>query len=120
MTTLTKEQFARLMAHLQPTNATSQASFAQRIACFADSRDPQMVEEFVNVTSIFRRCMKIADADALCEIPSHHMGPSRGLNKRGFTPKKPDYQVYVEIFKTTQDKATPTDLFVCQKRALYS
>ncbi|TMW41946.1 hypothetical protein DOY81_012974 [Sarcophaga bullata] len=35
-----------------------------------------------------------------------------------FSPTKPAYQIYVEIFDNKQDDKTAIDTFVCQKRAL--
>ncbi|XP_026475571.1 activity-regulated cytoskeleton associated protein 1-like [Ctenocephalides felis] len=35
-----------------------------------------------------------------------------------FAPSKPPHNVYIDFFRTRQDKKVSTDLFVCQKRAL--
>ncbi|XP_018333593.1 activity-regulated cytoskeleton associated protein 2-like, partial [Agrilus planipennis] len=133
MATLTEEQFARLMTQLQPTNGAPQASFAQCTARCAGSRDPPLVEEFINVAFIF---IKINDDDILTGLSLLLTGvaviwwqgvktkattcdQAAELMRGAFAWKKPNNQLYQEIFKTAQDKSTLTDLFVCQKRALF-
>ncbi|XP_076648057.1 activity-regulated cytoskeleton associated protein 2 [Halictus rubicundus] len=92
------------------------------------------VSAFIAAVSIFKDIENISDENALKGLPllfeEHAAVWWRGVRgsvsswkealetiKTTFAPRRPAYQVYTELFRTTQDANTPTDLFISRNRA---
>lgn len=134
--TLTEQQFAALLEKLSvPKEAVVQNSFTHCTARYNGDRNVRVVDEFITTSTIFKECAKISDCDALKGLPLLLTGDAatwwQGVKnqaatwkeatdkiKQAFAPKRPEYRVYMEIFGKKQDKFTPTDTFIFQKRAL--
>jgi hypothetical protein len=84
---------------------------------------------------VYHQSENISDANAILGLPLLLQGPSytwwTGVKssvttwadavdaiRSEYAPKRAAYQIYLEIFSNPQDAATPTGLFVSQKRAL--
>ncbi|XP_067629938.1 activity-regulated cytoskeleton associated protein 2 [Eurosta solidaginis] len=113
---------------------TSKSSFANCNVRFHGQRDNDAVEEFINAIETYKDMENISDKNALKGLPLLFQGIAstwwKGVRRDAkswadaltllrdhFSPTKPPYQIYVEIFESKQSH-TPIDTFVCQKRAL--
>lgn len=146
--TMTAEQFQQLIESVRVAalSAASEkagagsagktkGSFSNCDHRFGGQRDHEAVEEFITSIETYKEIEEISDEDALKgvsllfygfastwwqgvrkEAKAWHDVPS--LIREHFSPTKPAYQVYMEIFADKQDDQMPIDTFVCQKRAL--
>lgn len=113
----------------------SKGSFSNCSARFGGDRDYDAVEEFITSIVTYKEIESISDEDALKGISLLFYGLAsmwwQGVRKEAktwddvialirdhFSPTKPAYQVYLEIFEEKQAEHTAIDTFVCQKRAL--
>lgn len=113
----------------------SKGSFSNCSSRFGGQRDHEAVEEFITSIVTYKEIECISDEDALKGISLLFYGLAstwwQGVRKEAktwndvlalirdhFSPTKPAYQIYMEIFDKKQDESTAIDTFVCQKRAL--
>lgn len=113
----------------------SKGSFTNCNSRFGGQRDHETVEEFITSIVTYKEIECISDEDALKGISLLFYGLAstwwQGVRKEAktwndvialirdhFSPTKPAYQIYMEIFEKKQDDTTAIDTFVCQKRAL--
>ncbi|XP_061399033.1 activity-regulated cytoskeleton associated protein 1-like [Musca vetustissima] len=117
------------------TALKSKGSFSNCPCRFGGQRDHEAVEEFITSITTYKDIECINDEDALKGISLLFYGMAstwwQGVRKEAkswpdvlslirdhFSPTKPSYQIYLEIFEKKQDDVTAIDTFVCQKRAL--
>ncbi|XP_065368410.1 activity-regulated cytoskeleton associated protein 2-like [Calliphora vicina] len=123
-------------ANNTPTNILkSKGNFSNCCSRFGGERDHEIVEEFITSVVTYKEIEAITDDDALKSISLlfHGMASTwwQGVRKEvkcwnnvlslirdHFSPTKPAYQVYGEIFEKKQNDRTAIDTFVCQQRAL--
>jgi hypothetical protein len=115
--------------------AKSKGSFSNCTSRFGGQRDHEAVEEFITSIVTYKEIESISDEDALKGISLLFYGLAstwwQGVRKEAktwadaialirdhFSPTKPAYQIYMEIFEKKQEERTAIDTFVCQKRAL--
>ena len=115
----------------------SKGSISNCTARFGGQRDHEAVEEFITGIVTYKEVEGISDEDALKGISLLFFGIAstwwQGVRKEAkswneaialirehFSPTKPSYQIYMEIFEKKQNEGTAIDTFVCQKRALYA
>src|SRR5512143_2878447 len=113
----------------------SKGSFSNCSSRFGCQRDHEAVEEFITSIVTYKEVESISDEDALKGVSLLFYGLAstwwQGVRKEAkswndvlalirdhFSPTKPAYQIYVDIFDKNQDDKTAIDTFVCQKRAL--
>ncbi|XP_055839261.1 activity-regulated cytoskeleton associated protein 1-like [Episyrphus balteatus] len=115
--------------------APSKGSFTNCSSRFGGQRDHDAVEQFITSMETYKEIEHINDEDALRGISLLFYGLAstwwQGVKREAktwpdaielirshFSPTKPAYQIYMEIFQSSQDAGTAIDTFVCQKRAL--
>lgn len=146
MVQMTTEQLQQLIEAVRVSaasgaanNATvetkSKGSFSNCSSRFGGQRDHEAVEEFITSIVTYKEIESISDEDALKGISLLFYGLAstwwQGVRKEAkcwddvlllirdhFSPTKPAYQIYMEIFEKKQDDKAAIDTFVCQKRAL--
>lgn len=118
-----------------PAAVHSKGSFTNCTSRFGGQRDHEAVEEFITSIVTYKEIESISDEDALKGLSLLFYGLAstwwQGVRKEAktwgdaialirdhFSPTKPAYQIYLEIFENKQDDHVPIDTFVCQKRAL--
>lgn len=146
MVQMTTEQLQQLIESIRAAatsgaaNSTavetkSKGSFSNCSSRFGGQRDHEAVEEFITSIVTYKEIESISDEDALKGISLLFYGLAstwwQGVRKEAkcwddvlllirdhFSPTKPAYQIYMEIFEKKQDDKAAIDTFVCQKRAL--
>lgn len=147
MVQMTTEQLQQLIEAVRISAANSAAQAAENVQTkskgsfsncpsrFGGQRDHEAVEEFITSIVTYKEIECISDEDALKGISLLFYGLAstwwQGVRKEAktwndvlalirdhFSPTKPAYQIYMEIFEKKQDDHTAIDTFVCQKRAL--
>ncbi|KAH8306031.1 hypothetical protein KR018_012588 [Drosophila ironensis] len=115
--------------------AQTKGSFSACQHRFYGARDHNEVEEFITSIVTYKELENISDENALKGISLLFCGLAstwwQGVRKEAstwkeaidlirehFSPTKPAYQVYMEIFQKKQEDHEPIDTFVVQKRAL--
>ncbi|XP_017493696.1 PREDICTED: uncharacterized protein LOC108381809, partial [Rhagoletis zephyria] len=133
---LTNEQFERLMGAVHTSN-NRVGTFSTCTARYNGERNPTKVEEFIAAISTFKMLEKINDCDAINGMPMLLEGDAaewwRGIKdnvtdfvdvvcklRESFSPARPAWRIYYEIFELKQQKNEPTDTFIRRKRALFS
>ncbi|KAJ8914143.1 hypothetical protein NQ315_016221 [Exocentrus adspersus] len=134
---MSAEQFQQLLQavmEIRPPNAPT-GSFSKCTARFNGERSHNTVDNFITTISIYKDIEKIEDADALKGLPLLLTGTAatwwQGVKNEvttwneattrlriAFSPAKPAYQIYLDIFNEPQKSKTPIDEFICNKRAL--
>jgi hypothetical protein len=126
---------ARINAGADEKVKKSKGSFSTCSSRFGGQRHHEAVEEFITSVETFKDIEEISDEDALKGISLLFYGIAstwwQGVRKEAktwkdaidlirehFSPTKPAYQIYMEIFAEQQDSSTAIDTFVCEKRAL--
>lgn len=137
---MTTEQLQQLIEAIKGSAVTaapaqSKGSFGNCTSRFGGHRDHNVVEEFITNVTTYKEVEKISDEDALRGIPLLFYGLAttwwQGVRKEAtsfdqamemirshFSPTKPSYQIYQEIFQEKQGDGTAIDTFICEKRAL--
>lgn len=133
---MTEEQFARMLEGM--TNArVSAGSFSKCTARFRGSRIEAKVDEFIRTIECYKKIEKVSEENALQGFPllledfaatwwngvqheARTFADACRLVRKHFSPAKPDYKIYIEIFGTAQQPNIPTDTFICEKRSLFS
>jgi len=122
-------------AHGGSLEVKSKGSFTNCSSRFGGQRDHEAVEEFITSIVTYKEIESISDEDALKGISLLFFGLAstwwQGVRKEAkvwgdaialirdhFSPIKPAYQVYMEIFEKKQEERTAIDTFICQQRAL--
>ncbi|XP_045488701.1 uncharacterized protein LOC123690076 [Pieris rapae] len=112
-------------------------SFAKCLSRFSGVRDFNLVEEFINAISIFKKIENISDDDAIEGLGLLLTGQAStwwqgvkseaktwtsaiNLIRESFAPKKQPHEIYLELFSTRQGFKESIDTFLCTKRALLS
>lgn len=120
---------------VNPNASKSKASMSDCPVNFWGDRDHESVESFITGVCTYKEIESISNEDAVKGISLLFKGIAstwwQGIRKEAkswddvirlirehFSPAKPAYQVYMEIFEKKQDETTAIDTFVCQKRAL--
>ncbi|XP_029408028.2 activity-regulated cytoskeleton associated protein 2-like [Bactrocera dorsalis] len=118
-----------------PATVQSKGSFTNCTSRFGGQRHQEAVEEFITSIVTYKEIESISDDDALKGLSLLFYGLAstwwQGVRKEAktwgdaialirdhFSPTKPAYQIYLEIFENQQRDNVPIDTFVCQKRAL--
>lgn len=113
----------------------SKGSFANCPTRFYGYRQHDEVEEFITNASTYKEIEGITDADALNSVSLLFHGIAstwwQGIRKEAknwddvirlirehFSPAKPAYQIYLDIFNEKQADGCAIDVFICEKRAL--
>ncbi|XP_065367831.1 activity-regulated cytoskeleton associated protein 2 [Calliphora vicina] len=113
----------------------SKGSFANCPTRFAGQRDNDAVDVFVDAVETYKEVEQISDKDALKGISLLFSGLAstwwKGVRREAktwddavqllrehFSPTKPSYQIYLEIFEQKQGDREAIDTFICTKRAL--
>ncbi|XP_005181528.1 activity-regulated cytoskeleton associated protein 1-like [Musca domestica] len=134
-TSATSSAAAASAAAAAQTSLKSKGSFSNCPSRFGGQRDHEAVEEFITSITTYKEIECITDEDALKGVSLLFYGLAstwwQGVRKEAktwndvlslirdhFSPTKPSYQIYLEIFEKKQDEVTAIDTFVCQKRAL--
>lgn len=150
MVQMTTEQLQQLIEAVKISAAGSAAAAASEAAAinpkktigncsrtFDGQRDYDIVEAFITAVVTFKEIEGISDEEALRGISLLFRGSAstwwQGVRKEAktwndaiklirehFSPAKPNYQIYMDIFENKQDDDTAIDTFVIRKRALYS
>jgi hypothetical protein len=130
--TLTNEQFQQLLNIQQPRH--EDGNFSTCTNRFAGRTDED-VYTFIEAVSTYKDCARVNDENALRGLPMLLEGLAatwwRGIKnttdtwvraiqelKETYGTKKTNDQLYLELFASKQEGGTPTDRFVCTKRAL--
>ncbi|KAL1489254.1 hypothetical protein ABEB36_014187 [Hypothenemus hampei] len=96
---------------------------------FYGEKDTQIVKDFIRTTTIFKDAEHISDNDALIGLPAAEWwdGIYKKVNTwkeacelilKTFAPKKPNSELYFELFMGCQDNNMNTEEFICKKRAI--
>ncbi|XP_075162088.1 activity-regulated cytoskeleton associated protein 2 [Haematobia irritans] len=113
----------------------SKGSFANCPTRFSGQRDHDAVEVFIDAVETYKEVEQISDKDALKGLSLLFNGLAttwwKGVRREAktwdealvllrehFSPTKPAYQIYLEIFETKQGDNEQIDPFICNKRAL--
>jgi hypothetical protein len=135
---ITEDQLTRFMARAMSLNSSplsTSGSFATCAARYDGTISEQQLQKFILNISLHKDVEGITDEIALHELPLLLQGEAfkwweelkenvcewkqaMKLLKERFSPKKPPYQIYAEVFATKQDAYIKTEIFVGQKRAL--
>lgn len=142
---MTTEQLQQLIESVRTSATTggdekksaikSTGNFSNCSSRFGGERHHEIVEEFITSLVTYKEVEGITDEDALKSISLLFYGMAstwwQGVRKEvktwndvlslirdHFSPTKPAYQVYGEIFEKKQNDRTAIDTFVCQIRAL--
>uniref|UniRef100_A0A1A9WF37 Ty3 transposon capsid-like protein domain-containing protein n=1 Tax=Glossina brevipalpis TaxID=37001 RepID=A0A1A9WF37_9MUSC len=114
---------------------SSKGSFSNCPTRFFGQRDDDAVEVFIDAVQTYKDVEQISDKDALKGLSLLFSGLAsawwKGVRREAktwesamtllrehFSPTKPSYQIYMEIFETKQGDSQRIDSFVLQKRAL--
>lgn len=138
---MTTEQLQQLIEAIKGSTVTaaapaqSKGTFGNCQARYGGDRDHNIVEEFITNAVTYKDVEKISDEDALRSLPLLFYSLAstwwQGVRKEAtsfdhamemirshFSPSKPNYQIYQDIFQERQGDGTAIDTFVCEKRAL--
>ncbi|KAL5291226.1 hypothetical protein ACFFRR_010564 [Megaselia abdita] len=137
---MTTEQLQQLIEAIKGSTvaaapAQSKGTFGNCQARFGGNRDHNIVEEFITNVITYKEVEKISDEDALRGLPLLFYSLAttwwQGVRKEAtsfdhamemirshFSPTKPSYQIYQDIFQDKQGDGTAIDTFICEKRAL--
>ncbi|KAH8411021.1 hypothetical protein KR222_006995 [Zaprionus bogoriensis] len=142
MTQLSDEQFRILVETIkslapqqQEPEPQSKGSFSNCSVRFSGQRDHDAVDEFITAVETYKEVEGISDRDALKGISllfnsiavmwwkgvrrdAKTWQDALQLLRDHFSPTKPSYQIYMEIFETKQGYGEVIDAFVCKQRAL--
>ena len=136
MVTLSTEQFQKLLEQVNTPNIRV-GSFCTCTSRFDGKRDPSKVEEFISAISTFKLVENISDENAVNSMPMLLEGDAaewwRGVKsnmstfedvvrmiREAFSPAKPAWRIFCEIYEGKQQFSEPTDSFIRKKRALFS
>ncbi|XP_053999877.1 activity-regulated cytoskeleton associated protein 2-like [Hylaeus anthracinus] len=129
---LSTSQFSQILESIQRTQPVKEGSFAKCTARFDGNSNHAKVVEIIATISIFKDIEFISDENALRGLPLLLEGYAttwwRGVQptvrtwedaidaiRATFAPRRPAYQIYMEIFRHSQDAKTATDLFISKK-----
>ncbi|XP_017469144.1 PREDICTED: uncharacterized protein LOC108361114 [Rhagoletis zephyria] len=118
-----------------PATVQTKGSFTNCTSRFGGQRDHEAVEEFITSIVTYKEIESISDEDALKGLSLLFYGLAstwwQGVRKEAktwadaialirdhFSPTKPAYQIYLEVFEKKQEDSVAIDTFICQKRAL--
>lgn len=126
---------AKLTAGETTNTKKVKGSFSNCSSRFGGQRDHEAVEEFITSIETYKDIEEISDEDALKGLSLLFYGLASvwwqgvrreaktfqeaiALIREHFSPTKPPYQIYLEIFEKKQEDHVAIDTFVCHKRAL--
>ncbi|XP_033247537.1 activity-regulated cytoskeleton associated protein 2 [Drosophila miranda] len=141
MTQMSDEQFRilietiRSLATIKEDEPQSKGSFSNCPVRFSGQRDHDAVDEFITAVETYKEVEGISDRDALKGLPllfnniavvwwkgvrrdAKTWQDAMQLLRDHFSPTKPSYQIYMEIFETKQGGGEAIDSFICKQRAL--
>ncbi|XP_034479594.1 activity-regulated cytoskeleton associated protein 2 [Drosophila innubila] len=143
MTQLSDEQFRILIETIkslapqqeEQAEQKSKGSFSNCPVRFSGQRDHDAVDEFITAVETYKEVEGISDKDALKGISllfnniavmwwkgvrrdAKTWEEALQLLRDHFSPTKPSYQIYMEIFETKQMTGEVIDAFICKQRAL--
>lgn len=136
MVSLTTEQFERLISVVNKSSEKC-GSFSTCLARYDGERNHTKVEEFISAISTFQSVERIPDASAVNGMPMLLQGDAaewwRGVKSKAktfndvikmlreaFSPPKPAWRIYSEIYEDKQQKNESTDTFIRKKRTLFA
>ena len=118
------------------TTYNRKLSISSCTARFQGSRNDRKVEDFITKTTVFKKLENISDEDAVMGLPLLLEGEAATwwqlvekdedlswtkavvMIRKKFSPKKPAYRIYLEIFEDSQKHGELTDMFISRKQAL--
>lgn len=129
-------QLSSLIGNLNARQETK-TSFSSCSSRFNGGRNTAKVEDFIATILIFKEAENIPDERALLSLPLLFEGYASTwwqgvqyeaktfneaieLLRNAFSPPKPDWRIYSEIFQDKQRPNESTDAFVCRKRSLFA
>ncbi|XP_034111331.1 activity-regulated cytoskeleton associated protein 2 [Drosophila albomicans] len=143
MTQMSDEQFQILIETIkslapqktEQEEPQSKGSFSNCPVRFSGQRDHDAVDEFITAVETYKEVEGISDKDALKGISLLFSNIAitwwKGVRREAttwddalqllrdhFSPTKPSYQIYMEIFETKQGSTEAIDTFICKQRAL--
>ncbi|XP_023161744.1 activity-regulated cytoskeleton associated protein 2 [Drosophila hydei] len=142
MTQLSDEQFRILIETIKSLapqqdekEQQSKGSFSNCAVRFSGQRDHDAVDEFITAVETYKEVEGISDKDALKGISllfnsvavmwwkgvrrdAKTWQDALQLLRDHFSPTKPSYQIYMEIFESKQESREVIDQFICKQRAL--
>lgn len=125
----------KALAPIKDEEPLSKGSFSNCPVRFSGQRDHDAVDEFIHAVETYKEVEGISDKDALKGLPllfnniaviwwkgvrrdAKTWPEALQLLRDHFSPTKPSYQLYMEIFETKQGTTEALDTFVCKQRAL--
>ncbi|XP_020814834.1 activity-regulated cytoskeleton-associated protein [Drosophila serrata] len=125
----------KALAPTKDEEPLSKGSFSNCPVRFSGQRDHDAVDEFINAVETYKEVEGISDRDALKGLPllfnniaviwwkgvrrdAKTWPDALQLLRDHFSPTKPSYQLYMEIFETKQEHGEAIDTFICKQRAL--
>ncbi|KAL1488120.1 hypothetical protein ABEB36_015078 [Hypothenemus hampei] len=131
---LTTDDLRMILNDLRESNP-KRKSLCECVIKFYGEKDTRIVKDFVRTTTIFKDVEHISDNDALIGLPALLKGCAaewwNGIYKKvdtwkeacelilkTFAPKKPNSELYFELFMGCQDNNMNTEEFICKKRAI--
>ncbi|KAI8116602.1 hypothetical protein CVS40_11354 [Lucilia cuprina] len=132
MISLTERQFSILMGNFNPRQ-DNKSTFSSCSARFNGGRSATKVEDFIATVLVFKEAENVSDTFALLSLPLLLEGYAStwwqgvkheaktfeeaiSLLRNAFSPPKPDWRIFAEIFQDKQKPNESTDSFVCKKR----
>lgn len=133
---MTNEQL-QILIDSMGSNAIRAGSFTGCTARFNGSKKQAKVEEFITTTSIYRDIENISDENALRGLPlllegtastwwqgvkteARTWNDATTLIRKAFSPAKPKFKLYMELYDEKQGTDEDTDMFINVKRAIFA
>ena len=130
---LTQYQFSQLLSNAGGQNQN--ATFSNCSATFDGGRNSAKVDDFIATILVYKEAERVSDAFALLSLPLLLKGYAsswwqgvkaeadtfeKALNllRSSFSPPKPDWRIFAEVFQDKQYATESTDAFICRKRKL--
>ena len=134
---LTERQFSELLGNIQSRQSSRITTFSSCTARFNGGRNVSKVEDFIATILVFKDAEDVPDFYALTSFPLLLEGYASAwwqgvknearcfddaidLLRNAFSPPKPDWRIFAEIFQDKQKVNENTDVFVCRKRRLFA
>lgn len=132
---LSESQFSHLLGN--SVRQESRSTFSSCSARFNGGRSTAKVEDFIATILVYKEAENMSDSMALLSLPlllegyasswwqgvkfeAGTFSDAIALLRDAFSPPKPDWRIYSEIFQDKQRPYESTDSFVCRKRSLFA
>ena len=138
MISLSERQFSELLGTIQNRQETPRVTtFSSCTVRFNGGKNVSKVEDFIATIVVFKEAENITDFYALTSFPLLLEGYASSwwqgvkneartfedaieLLRSAFSPPKPDWKIFGEIFQDKQKPTESTDAFICRKRSLFA